>query len=102
MRSAAQNTGSAGLYPEGELMARSTKASTTAEAGSLASDLPAQARLRLEHAGRWVAWDEGGRRVVAAADDYEAVREAARRAGVERAICEWLPPLEEARSTGGA
>ena len=65
------------------------------------SELPVQARLRLEHAGRWVAWTEDGRRIVAAADDYEAVRHAARRAGVERAVCEWLPPLDEARSTGG-
>jgi hypothetical protein len=71
------------------------------QAGSPTDELPLQARLRLEHAGRWVAWTEDGGRIVAAADDYEAVRTAARQAGVERAICEWLPPLDEARSTGG-
>jgi hypothetical protein len=62
---------------------------------------PLQARLRLEHSGKWVAWSEDGSRIVAAADDYEAVRTAARQAGVERAICEWLPPLDQARSVGG-
>ena len=66
------------------------------------ADWPIQARLRLEHAGRWVAWTEDGQQVVAAADDFEAVREAASRAGVARAIVEWLPPLDQARTAGGA
>ena len=73
----------------------------TTRAEMPASGLPPQARLRLEHAGQWVAWTEDGRQIVAAGGEYEGVREAARRAGVERAVCEWLPPLDEARSTGG-
>ena len=75
-----------------------TNARTRAEAPS--SELSQTARLRLEHSGRWVAWTEDGRRIVAAADDYAAVRDAARQAEVEKALCEWLPPLDEARSTG--
>jgi hypothetical protein len=63
---------------------------------------PEPARLRLEYAGRWVAWTEDGRRVVATGDDYASVRADAERAGVDRAILEWLPPLDEARTTGGA
>jgi hypothetical protein len=62
---------------------------------------PEPARLRLEYAGRWVAWAEDGR-LMADADDFEAVRAAARQAGVERPVCEWLPPIDQARSTGGA
>ena len=75
--------------------------STTARAEIPDAELPAQARLRLEYAGRWVAWSEDGRRIAAAGDEYESVRAAARRVGVERAICEWLPPLDQARSSGG-
>ena len=73
----------------------------SARAGVPASGLPPQARLRLEHAGRWVAWTEDGCRILATGDDYEAVRVASRQAGVERAVCEWLPLLDEALSTGG-
>ncbi|QDV32266.1 DUF5678 domain-containing protein [Tautonia plasticadhaerens] len=62
---------------------------------------PEPARLRLEYAGRWVAWAEDGR-LIADADDFEAVREAARRAGVEQPVCEWLPPIDQARTVGGA
>jgi hypothetical protein len=46
-----------------------------------ASELPDQARLRLEHAGLWVAWSEHFTHIVAAGDSYEAVRDATRRAG---------------------
>ena len=67
-----------------------------------AQALPVRARLRLEHAGRWVAWSEDGRRVVAVGDDFDAVRSEARQVGGEWVICEWLPLLDEARSTGGA
>jgi hypothetical protein len=77
------------------------KATTATHAELTVPELPTQARLRLEHAGQWVAWSEDGREIVAAGDEYQTVRAAARRAGVERAICEWLPPLDEARSTGG-
>ena len=56
-------------------------------------ELPVQARLRLEHAGRWVAWADDDRSVIAAADTFEEVREAAGRAGHLRALYEWVPPV---------
>jgi hypothetical protein len=56
-------------------------------------ELPVQARLRLEHAGRWVAWADDFTRVVAAGDDYVSVREAASQAGVARVVYEWVPPV---------
>jgi hypothetical protein len=58
-----------------------------------ASELPAQARLRMEHAGRWVAWADDFSSVVAVGDDPEVVREAARQAGAPRAVLEWVPPV---------
>jgi hypothetical protein len=58
-----------------------------------ATELPAQVRLRLEHAGRWVAWSEDFNSVMAAGDDPEGVRAAARKAGALRAILEWVPPV---------
>ena len=65
----------------------------TTRAWMTVSELPAQARLRLEHAGRWVAWAEDFNSVVAVGDDPETVRAAARNAGAARAVCEWVPPV---------
>jgi hypothetical protein len=70
-----------------------TRPEPTAEAGLTIDELPVQARLRLEHAGRWVAWAEDDQSILAVADTYEEVREAVRRAGVARAVCEWMPPV---------
>jgi hypothetical protein len=50
--------------------------------------------LRLEHAGRWVAWAKDFKSVVAVGDDPLAVREAARQAGSPHAPLEWLPPVQ--------
>ena len=58
-----------------------------------AEKLPVQARIRLENAGRWVAWADDDKSIVAVADTHAEVREAARRAGVARAVCEWVPPV---------
>ena len=63
------------------------------QTGILMNQLPVQARLRLEHAGRWVVWSDDFTRVLAVADDPEAVREAARQAGATQAVCEWIPPV---------
>lgn len=87
---------------DSDTLLRSDAMPKTTPAGISPSELPPLARLRLEYAGQWVAWSEDGRRIVAAGDEYETARAAARQAGVERPICEWLPPLDEARSTGGA
>ncbi|MFO0953718.1 MAG: DUF5678 domain-containing protein [Isosphaeraceae bacterium] len=66
---------------------------TNTRAWMPASELPEPARLRLEHAGRWVAWAEDGKSVVAVGDDPESVRAAARQAGTARAVLEWVPPV---------
>jgi hypothetical protein len=65
----------------------------TSPAGVPASELPTQARLRLEHAGQWVAWSEDFTRVVAAGDSFEAMRGAARQLGVTGTVSEWIPPV---------
>jgi hypothetical protein len=65
----------------------------TSAAGVPASQLPAQARLRLEHAGQWVAWSEDFTRVVASGDSFEAMRDAVRRLGVMLTVSEWIPPV---------
>jgi hypothetical protein len=70
-----------------------TQPEPTEEAGMTIDELPVKVRLRVEHAGRWVAWAEDDQSVIAAADTYEEVREAARRAGFPRAVCEWLEPV---------
>lgn len=66
---------------------------TPSRTGMSADELPVQARLRLEHAGRWVAWSEDFNSVLAVGDDREAVRAAARQAGAARALLEWVPPV---------
>jgi hypothetical protein len=53
--------------------------------------LPPDARVRLDHAGEWVAWDRGMTRAVASGSDPEAVHAEAVRAGVARPILEWVP-----------
>jgi hypothetical protein len=70
-----------------------TNATAAGPASMSASELPDQARLRLDHAGQWVAWSEDFTRIVAAGDSYEAVRDAARRAGAEQTVKEWVPPV---------
>ena len=60
----------------------------------------AQFRLRLENSGKWVAWSEDGKRVVASAEEFESLLAAVRAAGGERVIWEWLPPLDQARYGG--
>jgi hypothetical protein len=70
-----------------------TQPEPTEEPGMTIDELPVKVRLRVEHAGRWVAWAEDDQSVTAAADTYEEVREAARRAGLPHPLCEWLEPV---------
>jgi hypothetical protein len=65
-----------------------------------AEELPYPARMRLEHASRWIAWTQDMDRVIAAGDDPETVRTAALAAGVEGPILEWVPPVP-VRPIGG-
>lgn len=62
-------------------------------AGMSFSELPIQARLRLEYAGRWVAWSEDRTEVVAVGDDPETVHEVVRKAGNVNVVYEWVPPV---------
>ena len=62
------------------------------EVGLTIDQLPVEARLRLEHAEKWVAWAENCQSVIASGETHAEVREAARRAGFPRAIMEWMPP----------
>jgi hypothetical protein len=56
-------------------------------------ELPPEVIVRIDHAGEWVAWDRDMKRAVATGQDREAVRAAAIAAGVDRPICEWVPPM---------
>ena len=69
------------------------RASQSAVAGFTSSQLPLRARLRLENAGKWLAWAEDLSRLIASGEDPAAVHLAARDAGEVRAIYEWVPPL---------
>ncbi len=57
-------------------------------------ELPPDALIRLDHAGEWVAWDPEMTRAVATGADHDSVRAAAIAAGVDRPICEWIPPVQ--------
>ncbi len=81
-------------------MSRSDPIIEPDQSGPPPGELAPEVRMRLEHAGRWVAWTSDGRRIVAAGETPEAVRDAAERAGEARFILDWIPPVEE-RSAGG-
>ena len=71
-----------------------SRAKTTSESGWMPREsLPQDAVIRLDHAGEWVAWDRDMSRAVATGPDREAVRAEAIAAGVDRPICEWVPPV---------
>ena len=53
--------------------------------------LPAHTRMRLDHAGEWIAWDQGMTRVVAFGSDPDAVRAEAIQAGTVRPVMDWVP-----------
>ena len=62
--------------------------------GCSPEELSPEARMRLEHAGRWMAPSVEGRRIVTAGDGPDAVRDAAARAGVARSILDRVRPIE--------
>lgn len=57
-------------------------------------DLPADARLRDEHAGQWVAWDHGMTRILASGSDLKTVHAEAIATGAVRPVLEFIPPVE--------
>lgn len=67
-------------------MPETLEPNTTQTAG-----LDPHAAIRLEHAGRWVAWTEHFGRFVAAGDSREEAIAAARAAGIDHPACEWIP-----------
>ncbi len=58
-----------------------------------AEELPLQARLREQYAGRFIAWAQDFETFVAVGDDYISARAAALEAGVARPIVEWAEPI---------
>lgn len=61
----------------------------------------AQAMLRQEHAGKWLAWSEDESRILAVGDTSEEVRAAAERAGATHFIYDWVPPTDDRQIGGG-
>ncbi len=76
-------------------MPRTRKSKPTAIEDLPVSEWPVEVRLRLEYAGKCVAWSQDGKRIVASADDPKALREAIRRSGETRTIYEYIPPISE-------
>jgi len=62
--------------------------------------LDPEARLRLEHAGRWVAWTPDFHDVAASGETFEEVRAAVEASGRKDLIYEWVEPPE--RFVGGS
>ncbi len=59
-----------------------------------------QALLRLEHAGKWLAWSDDETRILAVGDTPEEIRAIAERVGHSRFIYDWVPPAEARQPTG--
>jgi hypothetical protein len=70
--------------------------STTAENG--VQIVPVVPR---EYAGKWIAWNREGTRILAAAEELNAAEQAAREAGENRPRLERVPRAD-ARIVGGA
>jgi hypothetical protein len=62
---------------------------------------PNQADIRLNHAGRWLAWAEDESTLIAVSDTLEGLRTSANEAGDGRFIYDWVPPANE-REAGGS
>jgi len=59
-----------------------------------------QALMRQGHAGKWLAWSEDEKRIIAVGDTAEEVRSAAVGSGYPRFIYDWVPPAEARQVTG--
>lgn len=68
-----------------------TETKLNAGVGLPGDQLPRKARLRLEHAEKWVAWSPVDESVIASGDSLEEVCEVANRAGFPLATLEWVP-----------
>ena len=64
-------------------------------------ELDPKAALRLEHAGQWIAWTSNFGEFVTAGPDREQVKAAAKAAGIERPLLEWISPSLARRGGGG-
>lgn len=53
-----------------------------------------------EFGGKWVAWDEDARHIVAYGNSYEEAKEKAQAAGVKRPVLEKVPPADAAFAGG--
>ena len=66
-----------------------------AEAEGRAQPKPSRSRkpqvIPIEYAGRWVAWEPTGMRIVAVADSFEACEQAAAEAGYPRVAVDRIP-----------
>jgi hypothetical protein len=58
-----------------------------------AKDLSYEAKVRLDHACEWVAWNSDMTRAVAFGPDRQTVRTQAIQAGVSQPVMEWVPPV---------
>ena len=58
--------------------------------------------MRMEHAGKWLAWSLDESRIVAVGDTTEDVRRAAEAAGHTRFIYDWVPPAEDRQANATA
>ena len=45
-----------------------------------------------ELAGKWIAWNQQGTKIIASADDIRAARDKATAAGERDPIVDWVPP----------
>lgn len=48
---------------------------------------------RMENAGKWIAWSNDGRHLVASAETFDEIHAHIDRLGVERAVYEWVDPV---------
>lgn len=64
----------------------------------LVTELERPQTVPLALTGKWVAWTEDGRRIVASGKSAKEARDAAVKVGVRNPVCEWIPKAEELRS----
>lgn len=73
-------------------MPRTKKIKASPPAISPADD--PQGLIRLEHAGKWLAWTEKTLQLIASGDTPDEVRALAEKSGHHRFIYDWVPPIE--------
>ena len=78
------------------------RARATSARPQKAQSEPDRGAMRLEHAGKWLAWTEDESRIVAVGSTAEEVREIAKHTGHSRFIYDWVPPAESRQTSGTA